>query len=139
MISARAETTFQHAPMAAEIVHGNQEPAKKKQKSSILEHRRVASRAPIPPFMENLDEELQRYGAETQADLVTCHCSGGRRVLLSFFPATETGGNGPASSASSERVFSKLAHIYIYTGVDIRFQKWPDIMSDHIGSWSDMV
>ena len=24
-------------------------------------------------------------------------------------------------------------------GVDIRFQKWPDIMSDHIRSWSDMV
>ena len=28
---------------------------------------------------------------------------------------------------------------YAMSGVDIRFQKWPDIMSDHIGSWSDMV
>ena len=27
----------------------------------------------------------------------------------------------------------------VVTGVDVRFQKWPDIMSDHIGSWSDMV
>ena len=32
-----------------------------------------------------------------------------------------------------------LATLVLFSGVDIRFQKWPDIMSDHIGSRSDMV
>ena len=81
MISARAETILQHAPIAADIVpqweEVNPEAPRKKQKSSILdrmrdEHRRMASSEPIPSSMENPDEELLRYGAEAQVDLDTC-------------------------------------------------------------------
>ena len=125
-ISARAETILQHAPIAADIVpqreEGNQEPPRKKQKSSILdhmrdEHRRVTSSVPIPSSMENLDKELQRYGAETQVDLDTCPLQWWK-VHASKFPilsqvAMEISAI-PASSAPSESVFSKLARIYIY-------------------------
>ena len=124
MISARAETILQHAPIAADIVlqreEGNQEPPRKKQKSSILdrmreEHRRVASSEPIPSSMENLDEELHRYGAETQVDLDTCPLQWWK-MRASKFPILSQVAMEilaiPASSAPSERVFSKLARIY---------------------------
>ena len=80
----------------------------------------MASRAPIPSSIENLDEELQRYGAESQVDLDACPLQWWK-VHASKFPLLSQVAMEilaiPASSAPSERVFSKLAriHVHVYT------------------------